>query len=144
MRGMSKDDFESYKPKKSTYDLSGLSPDKWKTEDEFKPDEKQKKDEGAAGIWDFIGDIAPVAGGVLGGIGGGLLAIPGGPAGIVAGATGGAKLGYDLGNAGKAAAEGIADSERKPAEEEAQQTDLRRQEQDQRRHDLMQMLMSAR
>lgn len=64
-----------------------------------------------ADFWRFLGDVAPVAGGALGAIGGGIAGgIAGGPLGALGGAGAGASLGHGLGSMGGQLARSQADN----------------------------------
>lgn len=104
-------------------------------------DKKTRKD---ADMWSLIGDIAPLAGGAIGGIGGAFL---GGPVGAAAGGV----IGGGLGSAIGAGLHGQSDAETAGINDRAANQELKRldqeqkrQDQDARRRDMLDFLMSAR
>lgn len=147
-----------YTPKK--FDLGDFKPDNFSVdqslpeiEDPYQPTAEDKRQKHDAGMWDFIGDIAPVAGGVIGG-GLGLL---GGPA-AAATVPIGAAIGSGLGNLAGGFAHNTANNDRSGAEDRASATDARRaqeenrrleaeqkrQDAEERRRDMMNLLMGLR
>lgn len=132
---------DSYEPyhRKLNYD-----PKKFAVDKAYEPTADDKKAAKDADFWSFIGDIAPVAGGALGAVGGGLLGALGGPAGIMAGAGTGGSIGFGLGQAAQGAAQGQADTLEAPGMDRAADEDLKRADQEARKRDLLQILMSAR
>ncbi len=84
-----------------------------KAGDASEESDEDKKKEGGADFWDFIGDIAPTAGSVIGG-GIGLAASGGNPLGAAAGAT----IGGGIGGIGGQMAHSYADSQTAPREDE--------------------------
>lgn len=112
----SSDSFNQYAPDKSVTSMG-------------RPSAKQKKDEEDAGFWNFVGDLAPTAGTVLGGIGGALIGgIPTGGVGAAPGAALGATLGNSIGQAVGAGSKSHASSLTSDYEDEAQNKEMRRQE----------------
>lgn len=107
-------------------------------------DKQHSKD---ADFWNFVGDVAPVAGGVLGAVGGGILGgVTTGGLGIIPGAAAGGTLGYNLGQAGGQAAHSYGESIEAPAgEAEAKFNDeeSRRLQDEQMKQDRKSALINA-
>lgn len=105
------------------------------------PTAQDEANEGEGDFWRFVGDVAPVAGTVLGGVGGGIIGSLGAPAtlgtSILGGAAAGATLGGGIGQGVGALARSHGDSL------EADRVDTEQTQQD-RKAALLQALLAAR
>lgn len=111
--------------------------------------ETPKKADDDAGMWRFIGDIAPAAGTALGGIAGGAIGgLAGGGVFSVPGAIGGAGVGASLGGAAGNAIGGLAKNQAteatKPYDEENEKRDEENDRREQRRAEMLSILTSLR